>query len=269
MGFDLDFDITAVVNFLTHVGPAIQALVIGSLLCYLAVNRLIAYLDKKEKVKSRTEENEAKDKRAKEFRDLLTNVTLEMKATAATSVEVVKHVTDKLENLQETVEDLGTTMRDLRDRQAQVISKAASIAIIESKFDYIRAELTSIFDQSLRKNDYESRSDFIKMKVGMALGQVVIKAEESLHADYPGLTADLHPWFEQRGAGGSGSRYTIVDECWARVEKLYAHTAPIDERVEEMRAIINSVLTDHVQKCKDTVTDLYAHEDSLSTAQGS
>jgi len=265
---DLDVDLTAIVNFLTHAAPAIQGIIVVSLLLWFGLNRLIARWDKTEKEKAREAENQAKDKRAKEFRDLLTNVTTEMKVTSSTSVEVVKHVTEKLGSLQETVEELGVTMRDLRDRQAQVISKAASIAIVESKFDYIRAEMVSIFDISLRKNDYISRADFVKMKMGMALGQVVNKAEESLHVDYPGLDADLHPWFEQRGAGGSGSRYTIVDECWSRCERLYEHGKPIDERVEEMRAIINSVLTDHVQKCKDLVMDLYAHEDSLSSSQG-
>ncbi len=268
-------DIPGIIDAISKAAPALQIVAIGGFVLWMCMNRLFAFLDNRQQMKREAELEEAKTLRAEAFKTMLGNLVENLKEQSKENTTNLTRVGSTVEAMTHAVMSLHRVVSDVRDRQAKIISRGESLAIVEAKFiDYVRNEALGVFEQSLRRNAYQERKDFVRDRVKTAIGEIITRAHQSLERDYPALSLNLDPFFTERGSGTGGLRYTLCDTMWEKVEPLYLlgrGAKDIDQRVEEMCIILSNIVNDYVTSARETACDIYANceEDLNETAHGS
>jgi len=167
----------------------------------------------------------------------------------------------------------------LVDLQKGVISTPESLRIIEDHFvTTIIPEFCRVARQTIEKNDYHARKQFVAAKVRDALIKVVDKVARSLPERYS-LSVKMHHFLPTVGASGS---YKLVDDAWGVLQNIhqrkYVECADAGQESGPRRIAVE-VHADHAQLqmkelClqaykhgADRALDIYREDDHTSTRQ--
>ena len=253
-----------VIAALGSMSTSMKIMVFSAFILWLVAWRGFAMWDKRMQARADREETRRRDaaERARAEQDRRLNETMGRMCQLFEQHTIEEEsnstaMNNSLANLSNCVDVLGRGVHDLRNRLSNVMSHRDSLtAIAEKMTGGLLADAAAIFDQSLRKNDYVGRPNFIKERVKTAVGAAIGRAYDKLRTEYQ-LSVQLDPFFPTRVGRGGGTRYTLCDTLWDRVEPLYRREGDKDKKVEEMRVTVANAVGDLVSSAADHATDLY------------
>jgi hypothetical protein len=249
---------------LGNMSASMKLLVFSAFVIWLAAWRGFAMWDKRQQARAdaaataqRAAADRARDEQARRLNETMGRMCQLLEQHTVEEENHTSTTNISLSRLSDNVGELGRCVHDLQNRLSNVMSHRDSLSAITDRMTGgLAADAAAIFDQSLRKNDYAGRPDFIKERVKTALGKAVGQAYDKLRTEYK-LSIELDPFFPTRPGSGGGVRYVLCDTLWDRVEPLYRRDGDKDRKVEEMRVTVSNVVGDLVSSATEHATDLY------------
>lgn len=247
-----------VVHAVGSLSTQTQVMIFAAFVLWLVCWRGFAWFDHRARRRQEAVIEAAKERRNEMFCDNMSRLNVLLEQHTSDEEANATNTNRAVGRLAEEVGGLSRRLKDLRDRMSQVMSRHDSLTAIQDKLqDGVRAEVAEVFEQSLRKNDFVRRAEFIQKRVKTALGDILERAHRKLKTEYA-LGVDPDPFFPTRDTADGGTRHTLCDVLWERVQPLYLLSeAEADKKVEEMRIIVENTISDLVARVTDSVSDLY------------
>lgn len=249
-----------VIHELTAMNTTLQVMLFAAFVLWIIAWRGFAWWDKRQQAARQEALEAAKAERSERFNENINRMCILLEQHTSEEENNSTTMNRALVSLSSTVGGLGRELRDLRNRLSNVMSRRDTLSAIEEKLTGgVRADLCDIFEQSLRKNDYANRAEFIRRRVKTACGEVLAEAEQKLIAEY-NLAFAPAAFFQLRQGEDGGRRHVLCDVLWEAIEPLYRTEVAPDRRVEEMRVVVENAISDLVSKGREEVTNIYKDE---------
>lgn len=259
-------DIDSGAHLVEQWGTLSNAAMIGAVILGVAIviAAIIFIIFKYKMVKS---SQDAKNDRLKEYNKMYSNMQIAItdmsKAVRESDIQQIKIMTDinshlmaitnalknqkdVITNLEINAQSVNELVTDILRRTNGFIGHEDSAVIIKLFFLNVSYyEIEKIVHDSLRKNDYISRADWILDRVKSEVGEVLSQCRSTLND--LNLSISITKFFKI-DSSQTKERFMLVNIIWNGIEEFYTAERTLDQKLEESSLKIKNMIKDYLDE---------------------
>lgn len=251
-------------NLVEQWGTLSNAAIVGAVILGIAtVTAVIIFIIFKYKMTKSTQD--AKNERLREYgkmyagmMDAINNLTASLKKFEGNQMQIMNDInghlmaiTNGLVDQKATINELGKTTKKANELAQQILSKTSGIIGHEDSACIIKLffmnvaynEIEKIVHDSLRKNDYSTRSDWILDRVKSGIGDILSECRSTLND--LNLSISI-PKFFKIDSSQIKERFMLVNIIWGGIEEFYSSPKTLDQKLEESSLKLRNIIKDYL-----------------------